>query len=484
MNDNYSCEEENYDVVSQPKGGTTGKLNKKRNQWEMDQKLKMSDMFRNKDISYPECIRAAIDSDKQNHRMSRINHRILCFKNDGIYQLNKAISSVFGTVSSREDPNPSATPETVNMVDIKLADGTRCKAPYGDISLESLGPGSEININYDEDTCELIISGKCLQMYMGFMDDIFDETERLLNSESIYRSQALEVTDLNDPKVMDLSSIDNQLMILSDDVEYALRPIIARITEPKKCIERGVPLKYGALLEGPYGTGKSLLAFKLARMATKNNWAFIYLKDPSLLADTLRLSRVIDHSGNGVIVFVEDIDQVTRGDRDIAMQDILNTLDGGDTKDMNVISLFTTNHLNIIEPTFLRGKRIGTVIPMGFLDEKTTRRFIEESFKIGNYKIVDDITGICKLVADSFIAPAFMAEIVEAVKARLVIDDSRKVTEKDLRYAVNGYLRQVELSRTKDLDESPEQHLAQSLRKVLHIDEIEAKLDDLVSTLI
>ena len=27
------------------------------------------------------------------------------------------------------------------------------------------------------------------------------------------------------------------------------------------------------------------------------------------------------------------------------MQDILNTLDGGDTKQMNVIALFTTNHL-------------------------------------------------------------------------------------------------------------------------------------------
>ena len=44
------------------------------------------------------------------------------------------------------------------------------------------------------------------------------------------------------------------------------------------------------------------------------------------------------------------------------MQDILNTLDGGDTKQMNVIALFTTNHLDQIEPTFLRGKRIGSIV--------------------------------------------------------------------------------------------------------------------------
>jgi hypothetical protein len=85
----------------------------------------------------------------------------------------------------------------------------------------------------------------------------------------------------------------------------------------------------------------------LAKEAIKNSWSFIYLKSPKLLADTLRMSKTLDKNGNGIIVFVEDIDQVTRGDRDAALQDILNTLDGGDTKNMNVISLFTTNQLSI-----------------------------------------------------------------------------------------------------------------------------------------
>ena len=41
-----------------------------------------------------------------------------------------------------------------------------------------------------------------------------------------------------------------------------------------------------------------------------------------------------------VIIFLEDLDQIARGNRDSAMQDILNTLDGGDTKNMNVISIY------------------------------------------------------------------------------------------------------------------------------------------------
>jgi ATP-dependent 26S proteasome regulatory subunit len=224
---------------------------------------------------------------------------------------------------------------------------------------------------------------------------------------------------------------------------------------------------------------KTLLAFKLARIAVKNNWIFIYLKDPTLLAEVLRMSKIIDRSGNGALVFLEDIDQVTRGNRDAAMQDILNTLDGGDTKNMNVISLFTTNHIEVIEPTFLRGKRIGTIISMGFLDADTTKRFLEESFKIGGYKITEDITNECQLVAESSIAPAFMAEIVEAIKARLVFDDRQEVTAQDIRYAITSYLHQVELSKIKPISASPAEQIADNLKKILKTDEMQKAIADI-----
>ena len=447
--------------------GRTGTLKKKKNQWEMQQKERMSQMFLDPNISYADCIKASIDADKQNHRMSRINHHLRCFKNDGIYQLNKAITAVFGAVVSNEEKGPSVGDQTVNMVDIQLADGTRTKAPYGDISLETLGEGSMISINYDEAAHELCITGKCQQMYMSMMDDIIDHTKQLLATESIYKGQALEIVDINNPQILDLSSIDKQLMILSKDTKYALKPIEARLQNPEKCVKRGIPLKYGALLEGPYGTGKTLLAFKLAKEAVENNWIFIYLKDPSLLAEALRMSKIIDRSGHGALVFVEDIDQVTRGKRDASMQDILNTLDGGDTKDMNVISLFTTNHIELIEPTFLRGKRIGTIISMGFLDAETALDFIKESFAIGNYNIAEDVTEVCQLIAESDIAPAFMAEIVEAVKARLVFDERQDVTKQDIEYAVKSYLHQVELAKKKPSDDSIEQKLGDAMREVI-----------------
>ena len=220
-------------------------------------------------------------------------------------------------------------------------------------------------------------------------------------------------------------------------------------------------------------TGKTLLAFKKAKEAVENNWIFIYLKDPTMLAETLRLAKTIDKNGNGVVIFVEDIDQVTRGDRDAAMQDILNTLDGGDTKHMNVISLFTTNHMELIEPTFLRGKRIGSIISLGFLDKKTAKKFIDFTFTKDGYQIdYEGMDDILDLIEKSEIAPAFMAEITETVKSNMILTEDNIVKASYLESSVKSYLRQVQLSRKKDMSETPEQKFFQALGELLHSDKI------------
>lgn len=196
----------------------------------------------------------------------------------------------------------------------------------------------------------------------------------------------------------------------------------------------------------------------------------MYLKSPNLLANTLKLIQTIDNSGYGSIVFVEDIDQVTRGNRDSAMQEILNTLDGGDTKGSNIISLFTTNHIELIEPTFLRGKRIGSIISLDYLDEKTAEEFIRASFVDSGYEIGDDLTTVTNLVKESKIVPAFMAEIIEAVKSNMIMSGETFVKNEYFIYSIQSYLRQVQLSQKKDMSLTPEVQLAQALRTVLKID--------------
>lgn len=455
--------------------GTTAAIAARVNKYEESQKQRIIEVCQS-NMKYADVLGFIEGEIKQSKKMASFKYTLLCWKPDGVYQLNRAINEVFGSAVSKEDKSPSSD-SNIDTVDVILADGSRTKVPFGKISLEELGEDSEININYDNDRHLLLVKGQCQFKYQSLIDDIVERTKELLATESIYKNQALEITNLSEPKIMTLAGIDKQFMVLSKKTEFELQPLRSRILYPEKCIAKGIPLKYGCLLEGKYGTGKTLLAFKLAKDAVNNGWSFVYLKDPSLLAETLRMCKVVDRSGHGVIVFVEDIDQVTRGNRDSAMQDILNTLDGGDTKDMNVITLFTTNHIELIEPTFLRGKRIGSVITMDCLDAETAERFIRETFsEAEGYSVDDDLSDVCNYIAKAQIAPAFMAEIVESTKSKLIFTEETHVTSFHIKTSVESYQRQVGLASKKAVIETPADKLAAGLIGLLGVDKIETTL--------
>lgn len=455
--------------------GTTAAIAARVNKYEESQKQRIIEVCQS-NMKYADVLGFIEGEIKQSKKMASFKYTLLCWKPDGVYQLNRAINEVFGSAVSKEDKSPSGN-SNIDTVDVILADGSRTKVPFGKISLEELGEDSEININYDNDRHLLLVKGQCQFKYQSLIDDIVERTKELLATESIYKNQALEITNLSEPKIMTLAGIDKQFMVLSKKTEFELQPLRSRILYPEKCIAKGIPLKYGCLLEGKYGTGKTLLAFKLAKDAVNNGWSFVYLKDPSMLAETLRMCKVVDRSGHGVIVFVEDIDQVTRGNRDSAMQDILNTLDGGDTKDMNVITLFTTNHIELIEPTFLRGKRIGSVITMDCLDAETAERFIRETFsEAEGYSVDDDLSDVCNYIAKAQIAPAFMAEIVESTKSKLIFTEETHVTSFHIKTSVESYQRQVGLASKKAVIETPADKLAAGLIGLLGTDKIETTL--------
>ena len=150
------------------------------------------------------------------------------------------------------------------------------------------------------------------------------------------------------------------------------------------------------------------------------------------------------------------------------MQDILNTLDGGDTKNMNVISIFTTNHIELIEPTFLRGKRIGSIISLGFLDRKTAKSILQSHLLKITYEIdPEGMDEVCILIEESNIAPAFMAEICESVKSHMIFSDEPVIRAEYIENAVKSYLRQVNIAKKKDMSETQETRLANSLKSVI-----------------
>jgi transitional endoplasmic reticulum ATPase len=217
----------------------------------------------------------------------------------------------------------------------------------------------------------------------------------------------------------------------------------------------GLDLKLGVLMEGPYGTGKTLTAFWLGKIATQYGWTFIYLKNCRDAAKALRIAENYARNNNGVILFTEDIDQIIRGKRGQEIQDIVNTLDGGDNKNLPIISIFTTNHIEVIEPTFLRGKRIGSLIPFGVLDMDTAKQFID--------KLVVDNTGNSLMEKGDHtpayealcgIVPAFASEVIDKAKAYMIHRGSNKINANDIVIAATSYKKQIEYAECRKIEKN------------------------------
>jgi len=185
--------------------------------------------------------------------MTNFSYHLTCFREDGAYQLNKAVEEIYGASINKGEKTPSNGENPIEMIDVKLSNGNRVKVPFGRIDTPDLGKGAYINVYYDFDTNLLFIEGVCQFRYASIIDTIVNRTEVLLNTDSIYKNQAIEINSDFLPKSLDLSNIDKEFMVLSTQTEFDLQPLRARILKPQECISKNISLKYGCLMEGPYG---------------------------------------------------------------------------------------------------------------------------------------------------------------------------------------------------------------------------------------
>jgi len=224
--------------------------------WELEKKAELVRIGQSAK-PYPEVLAYLQNEIANSERMTNFDYRIACFMSDGIYQLNRAIEEIIGvtTVGANKAPSGGAD-RPMDTVDVILAGGIRKKVPYGNIDLPDMGEGAQIRIQYDYGDRKLYIRGKCQFKFQSLIDRIIDKTKYLLNTDSIYKNQTFEINasiDEGQPQLIDMSGIDREIMILSDKTQVALNPLYARILHAERCKEKNIPIKYGAILEGPYG---------------------------------------------------------------------------------------------------------------------------------------------------------------------------------------------------------------------------------------
>lgn len=410
---------------------------------------------KNKGVDYAvNEMRRRIDAEDQ---LIDVHYSLNTFRNEGAYAISLAVEKVLGRMDMGTTGASGRPPELIN---VELPDGSTVKVPWGKIMLPGFDEKCYITMEYDSYEVEVQINARIRKKFQNDFDSIMRETRKILAESALYKGQAINLDfdsdgEVNEPTFMDLSAINENKILFSKEISDGLVPILSRVKNPSGCRAMGLDLKLGVLMEGPYGTGKTLTAFWLGKVATQYDWTFIYLKNCRDSAKALRIAENYARNNNGVILFTEDIDQIIRGQRGQEIQDIVNTLDGGDNKNLPIISIFTTNHIEVIEPTFLRGKRIGSLIPFGVLDMDTAKQFIE--------KLVVDNNGTSLMEKGNHtpayealcgIVPAFASEVIDKAKAYMIHRGATKISAEDIVIAATSYKKQIEYAECRKIEKN------------------------------
>jgi len=392
----------------------------------------------------------------------KIHSTIECYPLDGLIALSRAFREIYGFTDLQNFKEGLFGRESAPPVFIEVATPTGIEsAPYGQM-MPPKWEGGWLRAEFS--SAAIVINGEVRRMFEREVQTVIERTKELLRAKSIYRGQAIQV-DLewlledegfdpvsDAPKFMELS---NTNLILNKITKFELETSIFMLIEhTEECRKNGIPIKHGALLKGTFGVGKTMTAKCIAKKSVDNGWTFIYLKRANQLAEGLRLAKMYAPA----VIFAEDIDTVV-SERDEDMNDLLNTIDGVDTKDAPIITILTTNKPDDIEPSFLRAGRIDSVITFAAPEADTAMEFVRV-YGGENLKQGEDLTKVGEALAG--LVPAFICEAVSKAKRYAIHRTGSaniigKVTADDLLLAAQSVAKHVQLLNTRP--ETPDEKL-------------------------
>lgn len=313
------------------------------------------------------------------------------FPLDALVAFKLAIDEQFGWHSTATEMNPWTGEEYAKATMITIPTGVNetMEAPFGEFALPGIDGALATSISW-QGTPSLCLQGSVKNKDVATFQELVARTRAVLKQRSIYKGKAVRISfeymrDSNFPRnfnpiqhapsFMDLFGVSAEQLIFSRDIMHSLElGLFAPIEKSSTCRALNIPLKRGVLLEGPPGVGKSLTSLVTALKASQRGWTFIYL------SSALDLERGLEFAKNyqPAVLFLEDIDKVMdSGDRDVRFRAILNLLDGIDSKGSEIITVFTTNFVEKLDPVILRPGRLDTVVSLEAPDEVAAEQLVE-----------------------------------------------------------------------------------------------------------
>lgn len=399
-----------------------------------------------------EAIKFLHEKSEEDERTVRFDRTFKYRPWDGAYATMTALKKAFGAVSQRSIPsffgdNPP------QLVTVNISTTETVQVPWGRMGVVHL-PGLDFYLTAVADAefgSVFAITAEGPRKYRHHVEGIFRLIEAELETNSIYRGKAFD--GQKQPRFLDLSGVDPTKVIYSESTLEQLDANVWSVLRwPNQIEELGMPLKRTILLEGPYGTGKTLAAYLTAKVATENGWSFLLCRPgQDNLMDVMQTARLYQPA----VVFFEDVDSISSAEKMVPR--LLDIIDGIKAKGTRIMCVLTTNHVERIHKGMVRPGRLDAVIHIGALDDSGFRRLVEAIVPERLLDIAIDWEAVAKAM-QGFL-PAFAKEAIDRAMRYNLARNQGKCTELstvDFVAAAEGLRPQLELMEgAKDTHQRP-----------------------------
>lgn len=375
---------------------------------------------------------------------------------DGAVSLHRVLTAKYGFAEGVTIPGtwfrPDQPPE---MRNIEVGYNKKELIPWGRLAVPGVDGYIQTGVAKQGGRLVFQLTALVKRRDEPIIREIFTDLRVECRNNSIYRGKAIKIrfkTDsgeteaLPEPKFLNAMAVDESMLVFSDPIMNSVRTnLFTPIQRALDCIKNGISVKRGVMLGGLYGTGKTLAAAVASKLAVQSGVTYIYVPRADELKQAIEFAK--QYQSPAAVVFCEDVDRVITGDRTVAMDDILNTIDGIDSKNSHILVVLTTNHLEQINPAMLRPGRLDAVIEVLPPDAKAVEKLVRNY--CGSALAYDEsLTEVGALLEGNI--PAIIAEVVKRAKlAQLAIQEPGtvvdKITAQALKEAAYTMTRQIKL---------------------------------------
>lgn len=314
--------------------------------------------------------------------------------------------SMFGSIPPQYISVPTGVNET------KLV-------PWGKFTVPTVEGSIVFGVNKKDQRMIFQLTATVKRKYEEIVRELANDIRKYVKEHSLYKGKAIRIQFTNEdgdfdempmPTFIDTNAVPQ--LILNRDLEDRIETkVFTPIEKPEKVRRFGGRLKRGVILAGPYGSGKTLLAFLVAKRATKVGKGFILCEK---IVDLKHVLRFAEFFGDPV-VFFEDFDRLMNGERSIQKDEILNLTDGVESKTSNVFTIATTNNVEEIQAAMMRPGRTDSFIRFEYPNAETVQRLVRfyarDNDGVCLVPAKEDLTEVGKILAGN--SPAFIQAAVE-----------------------------------------------------------------------